>query len=718
MKVYTHWVGRLCLALLVWTLVASPFVDASTEEPALVGHIVLVDGALLRYVPDAKDWVATVKDAPFGLNDALYSDENAKAEIVMPNRTWLRIGASTQVQLLTLTPDVTEIDVASGVARFYNNSSDALVKATTPFGYAVAQPGSSFDLYVGDQAAEVIALEGSVEFVHADSTKYEVIPGASSVIADESRVEAGDANVDADWDDWNVERDSVWETRMEARRDSGKYLPPELQDESYELEENGTWERVDEEGQERYLWRPTRIGPWAPFTAGRWTEYYGDQCWVPDEPFGYVTHHYGNWVFVRNRWYWAPPVARGGVGPGAAVGLNWYPGRVAWIGSGVEVGWILLAPNEPYNAHRLWGPAARVVGTAPGAGLTLGNLVYVQHAVIVPQSRFYSVSNYSHVRITNINQTTIINNYRVEPVVNDTILKDYSKMPNKHHFTNVKVTNKPHQGVLTRIEHNRGVAEQQASGVNVRAIKQHLNQAKPAALPARAKVSSPKVTSKIVPEAQVNKPESEVRFSPKDVKLKPRDVRATPGGVGAKPTMREPPRPRVSEPPSAEPKKEVPVKSVERPPAAERGKRGISEPAAEPRPISPTRPAESVRPGDHTPRGEPAKPPAEQREAPAEAGTKAPSVAPHHRDQRKPARPPDAEETQRVIPETGASELKPEKRKSEPPGRGQEDHPKQPKVHPQAPQHPGVQISPPPREKHQQDIDKQKPKRERQEQQP
>lgn len=225
MKVYTHWVGRLCLALLVWTLVASPFVDASTEEPALVGHIVLVDGALLRYVPDAKDWVATVKDAPFGLNDALYSDENAKAEIVMPNRTWLRIGASTQVQLLTLTPDVTEIDVASGVARFYNNSSDALVKATTPFGYAVAKAGSSFDLYVGDQAAEVIALEGSVEFVHADSTKYEVIPGASSVIADESQVEAGDANVDADWDDWNGERDSVWASRSGTRRSSGQYLP-------------------------------------------------------------------------------------------------------------------------------------------------------------------------------------------------------------------------------------------------------------------------------------------------------------------------------------------------------------------------------------------------------------------------------------------------------------------------------------------------------------
>ena len=126
--------------------------------------------------------------------------------------------------------------------------------------------------------------------------------------ADAGQVGSGEASVDENWDDWNAARDSLWSKRVSVRGDSVKYLPAELDDEAYELEENGAWETVSYEGKERHFWRPTRVGPdWAPFTAGRWTEYYGDNTWIPDEPFGYATHHYGNWVYVNNAWYWGPP---------------------------------------------------------------------------------------------------------------------------------------------------------------------------------------------------------------------------------------------------------------------------------------------------------------------------------------------------------------------------------------------------------------------------
>ena len=111
------------------------------QEPILVGRIAHLEGEILRYVPETKDWVIVRKDAPFGLEDALYSDVSAKAEFVFPNRLLVRIGPSTQIQLIVLKGDASELDVASGVARFYNRNSDGMLKVTTPFGYVLAEPG-------------------------------------------------------------------------------------------------------------------------------------------------------------------------------------------------------------------------------------------------------------------------------------------------------------------------------------------------------------------------------------------------------------------------------------------------------------------------------------------------------------------------------------------------------------------------------------------------
>src|SRR5712692_6619564 len=90
--------------LLVAACLVSPLVPhASAQEPVLVGRIAHTEGQVLRFVPETQDWVATVKDAPFGMHDALYSEPQARAEFRMPNGLWVRIGPSTQIQLLALT---------------------------------------------------------------------------------------------------------------------------------------------------------------------------------------------------------------------------------------------------------------------------------------------------------------------------------------------------------------------------------------------------------------------------------------------------------------------------------------------------------------------------------------------------------------------------------------------------------------------------------------
>ena len=260
-------VRKCFLFIFVLVLAMSPSSWAQTSAPesgegVLVGRISHVEGQLLRYVPEEKDWVATVKDAPFGLEDSLYSEAKAKAEFIMPNNTWIRIGGSTQIQLITLRTDVTEVDIASGMARVYNRNSQGVIRATSPFGYVVAPANTVFDLYVGDRSLEVIALKGKVDFVlDRDQSRYEVTAGGPSIVSDGQQVTSGQGQVDADWDDWNQSaRPTLVQTNGSHAVNRCAISRPALHDESYALEENGRWEQVYYEGQYRRFWRPHGIG--------------------------------------------------------------------------------------------------------------------------------------------------------------------------------------------------------------------------------------------------------------------------------------------------------------------------------------------------------------------------------------------------------------------------------------------------------------------------
>ncbi len=523
--------------------------DKPSGKPTLVGRITYIEGQLLRYVFAEKDWVATVKDAPFGLDDALYSNEAGKAEFKLPNGTWARVGADTQIQLIALREDATEIDVAAGISRFYNKSQNAVVKVTTPFGYALSQPGTAFDLYVGDGSAEIICLDGTVDFIlEGGQGKYTVTAGGPSIISDGKQAVKGDGNVDADWDEWNLKREELWTQRVQVRGESVEFLPPELQDDSYEFEENGRWERVNYEGESRPLWRPNVAPDWRPFTVGRWTVYHEDNCWIPEEPYGYVTHHYGNWIFVNGGWYWAPPVrARIGYIGGCAC---WYPGRVAWIHSGVDIGWVPLAPAEVYYSHRYWGPASVFVGAVDLAALSinLAGLAFVSHAVIVPQRAFYSVNSYYGVRIASFNRAVIVRDFRAAPVVSNAVIANYSTMRSRYIYsTNLaRIAFKPHYGVVGRIDRNRAFASRQAGRLSAAAIRgeaARIGRGRLMTGPQAARLQAPRLTGRMVPAGQVHAPGSELRFRQREIKTRGRPsaagslqregLRGRPGAGGA-----------------------------------------------------------------------------------------------------------------------------------------------------------------------------------------
>ena len=91
--------------------------------------------------------------------------------------------------------------------------------------------------------------------------------------------------------------------------------------------------------------------------------------------------------------------------------------------------------------------------------INIGSYAYARHAIVVPRDNFYRVNNYKNVRVTNINSTTIINNYHAAPVVNNTVINNYTTNKQRYNFTNTAVKEKPHNTVINRIEKNAPVIQ-------------------------------------------------------------------------------------------------------------------------------------------------------------------------------------------------------------------------------------------------------------------
>jgi len=684
----------VCMFLIAVAMV--PPAAAADAPSMVVGRIYHVEGDLLRYVPEENDWVAVVRDAPFGAEDTLYSGGRGMAELIVPNGTWIRTGNSTQIQFIALDQDLSEVDVASGVARFYNKSSDTVVKVTSPFGYVIAYPDTIFDFYVGENAVEAVAIRGKVSFVHAATdARYDVSAGSPSILADQSQVSSGEGFADPEWNRWNATRENYWMAKARARGRSGEYLPPSLRDEAYALEENGMWERVPYEGSERWFWRPRVVVGWSPFTVGRWTDWYGDQTWIPAERFGYITHHYGNWIYVRNSWYWAPPVVSVRVGlPLLNVGFFWYPGRVSWVHRGAYVGWVPLAPREMYYSHRNWGgPHATVLTSINISRININvrNFAYANHAVVVNQNNFYRVNNYRDVRMTNINRTAIINNYRAAPVVNNTVISNYATSRQRYNYTNVPLTEKPHNTVINRIQKNQAIIREGRKEKT--SVMQNRVQRLPEGRVSReARIEQPRVTNYIVPAREVNRPKSEVKLPQREIKAvgKP----AQPGPPAARPERVAPARPAQPERPAqpARPERVIPAKPPQpekAPPERVLPARPVQPEQARPERVVPARPAQPERVIPAKP-AQPAPPAARpERVAPARPAQQERPAQPARPERVIPVKPaqPEKSPPERVLP---AKPVQPEQARPErvapvkpketitPPARGAAERPKEP----------------------------------------
>jgi hypothetical protein len=106
-----------------------------------------------------------------------------------------------------------------------------------------------------------------------------------------------------------------------------------------ELAPYGTW--VDYPGY-GMVWYPTKVEQdWRPYVDGRWVPTDVGYIFETQEPWGWATYHYGNWMpTVEYSWVWVP-------------GSTWYPSTVAWRATSestpVKEAYVGWAPVPPPN---------------------------------------------------------------------------------------------------------------------------------------------------------------------------------------------------------------------------------------------------------------------------------------------------------------------------------------------------------------------------------
>ena len=415
----------------LWTILLSAiFICASQPSygSILIGRITHVEGKVLTYSEDEEDWVEAGANTPAGAEDGFYTEEDSKAELVFPNDTMLRIGEVTEVEVLRIDEESTEVYIRTGIVRAYSRSPDTVMKVGTAMGYVEIPPQGIVDFFVDDRSTEVVPIQEDIVFhktVGAGAPEiHQLRAGSNSLIFSLRHVETGTALADTPWNRWCLNRDMILREQAAIR---SAHLPSSLQVYSHELEPYGEWEMMEYLGYNYWFWRPVRVSiGWTPFTRGCWNRWHREYVWVSTEPWGWCTYHYGDWINLHGAWWWTPYIHMGVSFPGISlVNLHirfgplfkpfWHPGRIAWVSTTSHVGWIPLAPWETYYGCRKWGPRTVVVnyGDRPKSRERIDHYAYREHSVMVPQKEFRRVSpnrnhDYRKFMVTGIDKKTLL----------------------------------------------------------------------------------------------------------------------------------------------------------------------------------------------------------------------------------------------------------------------------------------------------------------------
>lgn len=301
-----------------------------------------------------------VRNMPFLPGDRVWTDDAGRAEIVFANGEVLWIAERSKVD--SLGRGGSEQDERLGL-RVFAGSFGVRVRGGGP-GFEFRAPGGTLTT-TGAAAFRVDVRAGETTLSVSEGEVLANLAGERLAIRAGERVRYADqkvegpfgyqrASVDA-FDRWCEDRMAEL-TRLARNRDDER-LPDELDAYAGELEQNGEWVYDEPSG---YVYVPRVAYDWAPYTYGRWVYTLYGWTWVAEEPWGFVTSHYGRWGYSsRIGWHWMP---RAGFA-GAWVGWSTPVGRFA-----STIGWCALGFNDRPVSSFLSGGVGRAASRGEAAG--------------------------------------------------------------------------------------------------------------------------------------------------------------------------------------------------------------------------------------------------------------------------------------------------------------------------------------------------------------
>jgi hypothetical protein len=323
--------------------------------PARVGQLEGLTGDVSFNAGGSGGWAAAVANYPVAQGDSLYTQDGAQAAISIDSST-LTLAADTELQITglgELSAAATESQGELFLAINYLQPGQNYT-ITTPRGTVNIVQNGQYDIQAGDSNTPTVitVFQGAATLT---------APGATlQIAANQSGVLSGSDQTVAQLG--QPEPDAFAEAMLRQNAPPPPaYAPPVVQQMSgtAELSSYGSWNQNPQYGA---VWYPQVEAGWAPYRQGHWVDVQPwGWTWVESEPWGFAPFHYGRWIHVDDRWGWAPaPAYDGGGGYGPDYRPVYAPAVVSFFGlavaagitaaalSGGSVGWVPLAPDEPY----------------------------------------------------------------------------------------------------------------------------------------------------------------------------------------------------------------------------------------------------------------------------------------------------------------------------------------------------------------------------------
>jgi uncharacterized protein DUF6600/FecR-like protein len=335
----------------------------------------LIKGDVQINNEDTEEWVAAAINMPLSEGDRVWSPERSRTEIQIRGGIYLRLGAATSLDVMTLDEQALQFYLAEG-RSYVNNRQGGIdhLQIDTPLTSISGYDNSVIMVDVAADGRTDLAVLKGYAYAETATGRVRVTAGSALHIDPQSGAELSPISAPDTWERWNQKQDA----KIAEAGESLRYLPDELDDYAADLNRNGQWVYVSDYG---YCWTP-RVGitaDWSPYQVGRWAWRRGSYVWISYEPWGWAPYHYGRWAYATGvGWCWVPP-ARGGA--------YWAPGYVGWVDTGSEVAWVPLAPGETYYGYGYYGPASVNISVVNVTTINRSRIVYrnvsVRNAVTV-----------------------------------------------------------------------------------------------------------------------------------------------------------------------------------------------------------------------------------------------------------------------------------------------------------------------------------------------